>query len=76
MANGKVACTFRGCHWHRKDKNSKSNFPKSKNDCSPGGIGLKHVDSRLKMSYPGRYTWEYGPTADGAAYRSEIHVWE
>lgn len=53
-----------------------SNFPKSKKDRSPGGIGLKHVDSRLKMSYPGRYTWEYGPTADGAAYRSEIHVWE
>lgn len=53
-----------------------SNFPKSKNDCSPGGIGLKQVEGRLKMSYPGRYSWQYGPTADGVAYRSEIHIWE
>lgn len=51
-----------------------SNYPKSEGDKSPGGIGLKQVAQRLKLSYPGRYNWTYGPTPDGKQYRSEITI--
>lgn len=49
-----------------------SNFPKSKGDKSPGGIGLKQVDSRLAHNYPDRHTWHYG--VDGDTYYSEIDL--
>lgn len=51
-----------------------SNFPKSENDKSPGGIGLQQVRSRLEHSYPGHYEWHCGPKDDGRTYASEIHI--
>lgn len=53
-----------------------SNWPKTENDCAPGGIGLKQVAGRLEHSYPGRYSWVHGPTEDGTAYHSEINIWD
>lgn len=49
-----------------------SNWPKTAKDKAPGGIGLQQVRRRLDLSYPGRYTWTYGPEADGQTYRSAI----
>jgi len=49
-----------------------SNFPKTKADKAPGGIGLKQVAQRLELSYPGRYKWTAGTSPDGREYRSEI----
>lgn len=53
-----------------------SNWPKTENDCAPGGIGLKQVAGRLEHSYPGRYSWVHGPTEDGTVYHSEINIWD
>ncbi len=49
-----------------------SNFPKSANDKSPGGIGLRQVARWLQLAYPDAYSWEHGPTADGAFYETRI----
>ncbi len=51
-----------------------SNFPKSANDKSPGGIGLQQVKSRLEHIYPGKYRWHHGTDETGEVYRSEIHI--
>lgn len=51
-----------------------SNFPKKSNDKSPGGIGLKQVESRLEHSYPGKYKWNYGVSEDGKTYFSQITI--
>ncbi|MGM9688021.1 MAG: sensor histidine kinase [Alloprevotella sp.] len=53
-----------------------TNFPQPHSEGTPGGIGFKQVVSRLEMSYPGRYTWEHGPSADGTVYHAEINVWD
>ena len=37
-----------------------SNFPKSADDKSGGGIGLQQVSQRLELSYPHRHTWQKG----------------
>jgi LytS/YehU family sensor histidine kinase len=42
-----------------------SNFPKSADDKSGGGIGLQQVSQRLELSYPHRHTWQKG-VKDGA----------
>lgn len=41
-----------------------SRFPKSENDRSGSGIGLQNLSRRLEMIYPGRYTFEYGPSGE------------
>lgn len=48
-----------------------TNHPKPATDKSPGGIGLKQVESRLALSYPGKHTWRFGVNADNE-YVSEI----
>lgn len=53
-----------------------SNIPKNETDKTPGGIGLKQVANRLEMSYPGRYSWVYGPIEDGRIYSSVIELFE
>lgn len=37
-----------------------SNFPKTADDKSGGGIGLQQVSQRLALSYPNRHTWHKG----------------
>ena len=51
-----------------------SNFPKKKNDLSGNGVGLKGVDSRLKLIYPGRYTWEKGTNKENTVYTSHLII--
>jgi len=51
-----------------------SNFPKTRDDKTPGGIGLHQVGVRLKCTYPGRYTWENGVSEDGAVYTSTVRL--
>lgn len=48
-----------------------TNHPKPQTDKSPGGIGLKQVESRLKLAYPDKHTWHYGVN-DQNEYVSEI----
>lgn len=52
-----------------------TNHPKTAvSDRSPGGIGLRQVEARLRHFYPGRHRWEYGPSADGSIYTSCLHI--
>ena len=51
-----------------------SNHPKTTQDRSGHGIGLQQVQHRLDLSYPGRYTWQKGPSKDGKVYRSHIVI--
>lgn len=37
-----------------------SNFPKADDDRSGSGIGIRNLEQRLEMIYPGRYTFTHG----------------
>ena len=51
-----------------------SNHPKTEQDRSGHGIGLSQVQRRLDLSYPDRYTWQRGPSADDTVYYSQIKI--
>jgi LytS/YehU family sensor histidine kinase len=51
-----------------------SNHPKTANDNSGHGIGLRNVQRRLDLYYPGHYEWVHGPTADGTVFQSRITI--
>ena len=49
-------------------------FPKDADDKTPSGVGLKLVEKRLELSYPGNYTFENQLSGDGKAYSSIIEI--
>ena len=51
-----------------------SNHPKDNGDRSGHGIGLKQVERRLQISYPGKYTWEKG--INNNIYFSKIVIFD
>ncbi len=51
-----------------------SNHPKTADDKAGSGIGLPQTHSRLQLSYPGSFTWNYGQSADGSTYSSVIII--
>lgn len=51
-----------------------SNYPKSGQDKSGSGIGLRQVSRRLQLSYPNQHTWYHGPSPDGTTYLSSILI--
>lgn len=51
-----------------------SNYPKSHTDKSGSGIGLKQVEKRLELTYPGHYHWQYGTSEDGKVYNSSLTI--
>ena len=60
---GKVSCIIRNSD-HRKVGYDKSG----------SGIGLEQVQKRLDLTYPGKYTWEYGLSNDGKEYTSSLTI--
>lgn len=59
--NGTISCYIQN-----------SNHPKTSDDCSGHGIGLRQVQRRLDLSYPDGYTWEKGVSEDNKTYYSKI----
>ncbi len=51
-------------------------YPKRETDKSGSGIGLEQVRKRLELLYPGRYSWTYGPDADGHIYKSNLIIYK
>ena len=49
-----------------------SNFPKADDDRSGSGIGIKNLEQRLEMIYPGRYTFTHG--ASEGVYHTYLEV--
>ena len=62
-ANGEICCDI-----------INSYHPKTDADKSGSGIGLEQVRKRLELSYPGRYTWQQGVSADKTEYRSILTI--
>lgn len=61
--DGKISC-----------KIINSNFPKSATDKSGSGIGLEQVSQRLELTYPNKYEWKKGVSADGSTYTSILTI--
>lgn len=49
-----------------------SNFPKADDDRSGSGIGIKNLEQRLQMIYPGRYRFTHG--ASDGVYETFLEV--
>ncbi|MCR5076958.1 MAG: histidine kinase [Prevotella sp.] len=53
-----------------------SNFPKDQKDRSGHGIGLKQVERRLELAYPGKYEWRKGVDPVTNTYSSKIIIYD
>ena len=53
---------------------SNSNYPKTPEDRSGHGIGLKQMQRRLDLAYPNRYEWTKGVSDDGKVYQSSLKI--
>lgn len=53
-----------------------SNHPKSDADRSGHGIGLKQVERRLQLAYPGNFSWEKGTKENNKIYYSKITIYD
>jgi hypothetical protein len=62
-ADGKVHCEIMN-----------SNYPKAPTDKSGSGIGLRQVQRRLDLTYPGRYEWHHSVNEDGTRYTSILTI--
>ena len=51
-----------------------SNHRKVGYDKSGSGIGLEQVQKRLDLTYPGKYSWNYGLSNDGKEYSSSLEI--
>ena len=51
-----------------------SNYPKTHQDRSGHGIGLRQMQRRLDLAYPNRYEWVKGVSADGKTYQSTLKI--
>ncbi len=61
--DGKIFCEIRNSY-----------HPKSQADKSGSGIGLKQVQKRLDLTYPGRYEWQHGIDEKNKEYFSRLSI--
>ena len=62
-SSGKICCDIQNSY-----------HPKTQTDKSGSGIGLKQVQKRLDLSYPGRYSWKQGVSPDKKEYYSQLTI--
>lgn len=65
VSDTKVECCIRN-----------SNYPKNSHDRSGHGIGLKQVEQRLELLYPGKYTFVKNINESGKEYYSKITIYD
>ena len=53
-----------------------SNYPKTKEERSGHGIGLKLVERRLELAYSGKYRWEKKYDSKMNIYSSKIIIYD
>ena len=53
-----------------------SNYPKGETERNGHGIGLKQVERRLELAYPGKYKWEKGFDSNKNIYSTKIIIYD